>query len=383
MDILESVGLALIATALGGGVYTVAAAILAGRKFGEPATLPLPPFPAVTLLKPLYGAEPGLEDALASFLEQTYGGPLQIVFGLHDSDDPALLVIERLKVRFPDRDIATVIDPTIHGPNRKVSNLINMMSTAKHDVLVLADSDIKVPPNYLSAVTADLGRAGVGVVSCLYSGQGAGDFWPHLAAMGVSYQFLPNAIFGIATGMEHPCFGSTIGLRRETLETIGGFSAFVGYLADDFEIGRAVRAIGNSIAYSRMVLAHRCTESNLSELADHELRWARTIRILNPAGHLGSIVTHPLPLALAGALILGFPPIAWAAIAMVVVARLFLKARIDDITGVQAGSAWLLPVRDLLSFGVFLTSLFGGTVNWRGNRLRVEKDGLISKTRIQ
>lgn len=380
MPFFSAIGWIVLALALCGGLYAIAAAVLAARLLRR-APDPLPSsLPAVTILKPLHGGEPGLEAALASFLAQDYAAPMQIVFGVHDPADPALNAVERLKRRFPGRDIAAVSDARLHGTNRKVSNLVNMMEAAKHGVLVLADSDIAVPPFYLAAVVAALSRPGVGAVSCLYTGDALGNRWSELAAMGVSYHFLPNAIFGIASHMAHPCFGSTIALTRATLTEIGGFAAFADYLADDFEIGRAVREKGLRIAYPPLTVSHGLSEAGFMDLVHHELRWARTIRVIDPAGHWGSAVTHALPLALAGAALLGFSPAACMVLAAVLAARLSLKARIDHIVGKRTGPALFLPVRDMLSFGLFIVSLFGTRVEWRGNRLRVEKSGAMTQS---
>jgi ceramide glucosyltransferase len=377
-SVLFTIGWILMALGLAGGCYALAAALWASRLLrAAEAPLPAPP-PAVALLKPLHGDEPGLEAALASFLEQDYPAPVQIVFGLQDAADPAHGVVEKLKARFPGADIALVTDPREHGSNRKVSNLVNMMAAARHEVLVLADSDIKVAPDYLCAVVATLSQAGVGLVSCFYRGDGVAGFWSRLAAMGVSYHFLPNTLVGVASGLAHPSFGSTIALRRETLDRIGGFAAFAGLLADDYEIGRSVRGLGATIAYPPLAVAHGNAERSLGELAAHELRWARTIRIVDPAGHWGSIVTHGLGLGLIGASCLSFNPSACAALATILASRLFLKARIDHIVGASAGPFWLLPVRDVLSFGLFIASLTGSGVEWRGSRLRVERSGTMA-----
>lgn len=380
MPFFTAIGWIVLALALCGGLYTVAAAVLAARLLRHPSD-PLPePLPAVTILKPLNGDEPGLEDALASILAQDYAAPVQIVFGVQNAADPALVAVERLKRRFPARDIAVVTDARLYGTNRKVSNLVNMMEKAKHDVLVLADSDIEAPQGYLAATIAALSRPGVGAVSCLYTGKGLGNRWSELAAMGVSYHFLPNACAGIASGMAHPSFGSTIALARATLAEIGGFAAFADYLADDYEIGRAVRAKGLRLAYPPLTVSHGLSESGFVDLMRHELRWARTIRVIDPAGHWGSFITHALPLVLIGAAFLGFSPAADMVLAIVFAARLFLKTRIDHIVGRRAGPAWLLPARDMLSFGLFIVSLFGTRVEWRGNRLRVEKSGAMSQS---
>jgi ceramide glucosyltransferase len=196
--------------------------------------------------------------------------------------------------------------------------------------------------------------------------------------MGISYQFLPSAVFGVATGLAHPCFGSTIALRRETLAAIGGFEAFRDTLADDYAVGSAVRGVGLRLAYAALLVRHICTERSFAELWRHELRWARTIRTVDPLGHFGSAVTHALPLALIAAGLAGFSLATLLVLATVLTARLFLKSRIDHIAKVRAGPAWLLPLRDVLSFGVFLASLVGRRVEWRAQQLRIGEHGVIS-----
>jgi len=364
--------------AVAGAAYVVAAALLADRRFSAGGSQSIVPQPDLTILKPVHGTEPGLFEALASALRQHYSGQVQLVCGMQDEHDPAKTVVARLQAEFPGRDIVAVIDPRPHGLNPKLSNIINMMAFARHNVLVLADADIIVSPNWLSSVLASLDEPGVGAVSCFYAGAGGGR-WSDLAAMGINYQFLPNALFGAATGLAYPCFGSTIALRRRILEEIGGFPAFRDSLADDFEIGRAVRRRGYRLAYPPILVSHSCVEQSLRELWTHELRWARTIRIVDPLGHWGSVLTHPLAWALFAAALLGFSRSGLACIATVVAARLFLKARMDHIAGSAAGPAWLLPIRDLLSFAVFVASLFGGTVEWKARRLRVGSDGAISE----
>jgi ceramide glucosyltransferase len=380
LGILFYIGWSFLCLGLIGGAYAVLATALTKKLLTRPAP-PLPAaLPAITLLKPLHGGEPGLEEALASFLAQDYPAPVQFIFGLQNPDDPAHEVVKRLKTRFPARDIALVSNSAAHGSNAKISNIINMMAKSRHDVLVLADSDIAVEPDYLKAVMAALSQPGVGAVSCLYHGEARTGLWSQLAAMGVSYHFLPNASVGIGLSMAHPCFGSTIALSRQTLNRIGGFEAFADLLADDYEIGRAVRETGQRIAYPPLAVTHGNTEASFGALIGHELRWARTIRIIDPAGHAGSLVTHALPLGLIGAGLAGFTPTTLAGLATIMLARLFLKTRIDDIVASNTAPGWLLPVRDVLSFGLFIASLFGQRVEWRGTRLRVEKTGEMSQS---
>jgi ceramide glucosyltransferase len=375
-------GWILAVLALLGAGYALAAAFLTGR-FMRKAAVEASVYPAVTILKPLHLGEPGLSENLESFLAQDYPGPVQIVFGVHDQNDPAIQIVKALQARYPDRDTAIVADGALHGSNGKVSNLINMLPAARHDVLVLSDSDITVSPRWLRQVTDALAAPGVGLVTCLYTGEvarGGRGLWSTLSAMGTSYDFLPNVVLGISLGLAQPCMGSTIALRRAMLDEIGGFMAFADYLADDYEIGRAVRARGYRLTIPAMGVGHTATEASARDLFRHELRWTRTIRTVNPLGHLGSVVTFGFPMALISALLLDFPWPSLVVMGVTVAARLFLKRRVDGIFGTYAGPFWLLPVRDLLSFAVFVASQFGETVHWRGSRFSVEPSGALSQS---
>jgi ceramide glucosyltransferase len=375
------VGWALVAVAVMGAAYTMLASLLVGRFMQNPQG-PAAHRPAVTILKPLHQGEPDLSRNLETFFAQDYDGAVQIVFGVHDQADPAVAVVRALQAKYPHFDTAIVADAALYGANAKVSNLINMLPAARHDTLILSDSDIAVGHRWLSQVTAALARPGVGVVTCLYTGEPAKDghkLWSSLAAMSTSYTFLPNAVLGASLGLAAPCFGSTIALRRETLDEVGGFAAFADQLADDYEMGRAVRAQGYTMAIPAMGVGHTAAENSASDLLRHELRWTRTIRMVNPGGHLGSFITHGFVFALMSAALLDFNTVSLAVVALTLAARLFLKSRIDGLFGTYAGPYWLMPLRDLLSFAVFVTSLFGETVHWRGTHFAVEPSGAMSQ----
>jgi ceramide glucosyltransferase len=247
---------------------------------------------------------------------------------------------------------------------------------------VLADSDIAVSPRWLSQVAGALARPGVGVVTCLYTGEvapGEDGLWSKLAAMGMSYEFLPNVVVGTSLGLAAPCFGSTIALTRKTLEEIGGFTAFADCLADDYHIGRAAREAGYMLAMPALGVAHTAAEASFMDLFRHEQRWRRTIRSLDPAGNAGSIVTFGFAFALMSAFLLDFTMLGLGALALALAARIVLKHSIDRAFGIQAGSSWLLPLRDLLSFAVFVNALFGETVHWRGARFEMAPTGAMSQ----
>ncbi len=368
-------GLAALAAA--GVVYSLAAALVAVRFFSgrlDPATV----FPAITVIKPLHGLQDGLGETLSTYCRQDYPASVQLLFGVQSAKDPAIEVVRGLQADWPDMDIELVIDSRLHGANRKASNLINIAEHARHPLLVVSDADIEVESDYLRRIAGAMSAPGVGAATCLYVGRARAGVWATLSAMGIDYHFLPNAVLGQTLGLAEPCFGSTIALNRSVLEKIGGFAAFADHLADDYEIGRAVRAKGYEVAIPPMVVAHHCAETSWRELLAHELRWSRTVRLIDPGGHAGSLVTYPTALALLTALGSGFPLWSIGLIFASLGARFCLKACLDRATGARAGAWWLMPIRDILSFGFFLASFAGNTVGWQGRRFRVGPDGVLT-----
>jgi ceramide glucosyltransferase len=347
-------------------------------------------YPSVTILKPLHGAEPDLYANLASFCRQDYPAPVQVVFGLSDPGDPAVAIVRKLIADFPERDLELVINARRHGTNAKVSNLINMQAAARHDIIVIADSDIAVSPDYLGNVTASLSQPGVGqqeigqqdigIVTCLYRGAAARGLWSRLAATGIDYQFLPNVLVGLKLGFATPCFGSTIALRRATLAKLGGLQSVADQLADDYELGMAARRAGLAVIIPPFIVTHVCGERSLRELLLHELRWARTIRAVDPFGFAGLAVTYAVPLALIGFALGGITPAA-SIVAVALLCRFALQAELHRLfqLGTVRNLFWLGPIRDVLSFVVFVASYFGRGVEWRGHRYGVRADSRLSR----
>ena len=431
--------------------------------------------PAVTVLKPLHGNEPLLEEALTTLCRQDFPD-FQIVFGVQDAADPAVAVVRRLQTRFPDVDIALVVDAGQHGANRKVGNLINMLPAARHDVLVIADSDVHVRPDYLDHLVAALQRPGVGLVTTLYAGlpvveakagppagpapdpalsvmagpvpairaqtdRGAMDGgamdgggmvvtdhamtakgatlashtvppapWyilpARLGATQITHGFLPGALLARALGRQD-CLGATMCLRRHDLARIGGLPALVEHLADDNVLGRRIAALGLSVTLADTVVLTTVPEPHLTALFRHELRWARTIRALEPAAFAASILQYKLAWALltialtGGALwSIGLFFIAWVlgAVAAFGVDRALAPLWTDqrsipersspDCSSPERSSperrsnddaalafccpVWLLPLRDVFSVAVMLASYGGRQVDWRGQSLQAD-----------
>ena len=357
--------------AVTGCAYLLAAIVLVSRSVRKPVQWRANAVPGVTILKPLYGNEPGLFENLSSFCAQHYPGRVQIVFGVQDPSDPAIAVVRRLQNARSARDLNLVVEAKVHGSNRKVSSLVNMASRIRHDVVVIADSDIRVNPDYLSQVVAALDHPGVNAVTCLYYGVPIAGIWSNFCALAINAHFLPSVVFGMALGLARPCFGSTLALRHQTLAEIGGFMPFVDRLADDYAMGEALRAGGSTISIPPFCVAHMCTQSSPREFWRHELRWARTIKNIDPVGYTGSIVAHPLPWALIAILLGACSSILFPAIAIAmasIVGRVTLLRRVERIYALPSQTYWLVPACDLLSFLVFVASFFSRHVSWKDYR---------------
>ena len=375
--LLTLAGHALLALAVVGGVLCLLAGAFARRHRPDSPGAGTAPATAITLLKPLCGEEPGLAANLASFVDQDHAGPLQVVFGVADARDPALAVVAALQATRPAAHIDIVVDGRRRGRNAKVANLIAMMDVARHGLIVVADADMRVPPDHLRRIAALAARHPGDVVTSLYFGQARTGAWSMLAAMGISYHFLPAVILGHALGMARPCMGSTVALDRATLDAAGGFDALADVLADDWALGEAVRRQGGTCLLAPGIIAHGCADASLGDLVTHELRWSMTIRAIEPLGHLGSVVTHPVPLALLGLALTGPVAPAFGVLGLAVLARAWLKLRIDLVTGASSGPFWAMPLRDMLGFAVFLAAWGMRTVEWRGRRFVLKRDGTL------
>jgi ceramide glucosyltransferase len=388
----------LLAATLGGVAYlAVAAARLAAFARRKGGAVPgfLPP---VTVLKPLCGLEPGLEDNLRSFCDQDHPG-FQVLFGVRDPSDPAIPVVERVIAEMgdvPGRELRLVVDPKVHGPNLKASSLCNLYPLARHGLLFIADSDMRVGRDYLREVAGPFADPGVGAVTCPYVATPAvGNLPTRLMAMYVNGWFLPSVLVALALGRLHFCFGSTMAVRREDLDAIGGVEGLAGYLADDYHLGDMVARTGREVRLSGYLVENLVHEPDLGSLLGHELRWARTIRASRPLGYAfsfigGSSVTLAL-LHLAAA-----PSVASAALAALALGlRTLNLIQVGDQAGVRAGrlarprrpgetgagpwsGAWLVPVRDLLCLAVWAASYLDRSVSWKDRTLTVRPDGRMT-----
>ena len=328
-------------------------------------------WPAVTVLKPLCGDEALLEPAMASFCEQDYPC-FQIVFGVQSAVDPAIAVVHRLQRRFPHADLSLVIDPRRHGRNNKVGNLLNMAGQARHDIIVIADSDIHAPADTLRSLVAALEQPGVGLVSTLYAGlPSTATMAGALGAAYINHTFLPGALMARSLGRQD-CLGAIMALRRETLDRIGGLEALTDHLADDAMLGQLVRDAGLSVVLAGAIPATTVPETRLPALVTHELRWMRTVKSVAPIGFVLGGLQFPLFWALLMVAAAPSQPWAWGAFAAMWTVRSVLARLADRALGVTVRlPVWLLPFRDVLSITIMLASYWSDRVAWRGEEYRV------------
>ncbi len=332
----------------------------------------------VSILKPLHGHEPGLEACLRSFCNQDYPD-YELLFGLADSEDPALAVVEQLRLSHPDRMIRTVISQERIGANPKVNNLHNLYPFARHRWIVISDSDILAPPDYLRRLVPPLGDDRNGLVTCLYGGWSGHTFWERLGKLFIDDGFAPSVWVAWLLGSRAFAFGATLALRRETLDHIGGFGAFADSLADDYRLGELVRKQGLEVVLAPFAVQTRVTENTPSALWRHELRWLRTIRFVNPWGFAFFWISWGSPLILGGAIMLalgaGWLAIPW--VSMAVALRLVLHYRSAWCLGVEAGPVGLVPIRDFLTLTEWVAAFFSRQVRWKGQKLTVGRgDGI-------
>jgi ceramide glucosyltransferase len=372
--LLGAAGTALAAAAT---AYLLTAWVILRARHRALAGARAPRLPAagVTVLKPLCGAEPTLYGCLRSFCEQDLV-PLQIVCGVRDAADPAVEVVRRLQREFPQLALDLVIEARQHGSSLKVSNLINMLALARHDVLVISDADVHAPTGYLLSVVGALERPGTGLVTCGYRGEPAPGPWSALLATFINDWFMPSVYVAAALGSQVFVSGVTIALTRRTLGAIGGFAAIADQLADDYRLGELTRRLGLKTVLADVEVATCVEERSLRALLRHELRWLRTIRVVQPRAYASLFLTFGWPVAALGcALAPGSAP-ALALLGLGVLARLLLhfEARRGGSTPLMP---WVIFINDLLGLALWCWSFTSRRVHWRQARYRVSRDGSV------
>jgi len=367
----------LIGCTLAANAYYLLSIVAGFRFFSRPSLLKDGHSLPVTIMVPLYGADFEAYENYARFCRQDYP-EYQIVFGVRDSRDSSIPIVEKLIADFPERDIALVISDSTIGQNLKVSNLQNMLARVKHEQIVIVDSDIRVGRDYLRKVLAPLSDPRVGLVTCLYRAAETPDFAAKLEAVGITAEFTAGVLMARMLEGVKFALGSTMATTRTRLEAIGGFHALADYLADDFMLGNLIERDGYEVRLSQHVVETAMQPSGFAGMMRHQMRWARSTRISRPMGYLGLILTYGTALALLNLAVDRASTFSLILLASTLVVRLMM----GWVIGVHwlgdrvlKKNFWLVPVRDLLSFFIWCLSWVGKRVEWRGRLFEVARDG--------
>lgn len=378
----------LIATCLASIYICMAAIAMLGAKYRASRSRPVRHAgqinDAISILKPLCGDEPGLYANLATFCELAHPR-YELLMGTSSHHDPAIDVVKRLQVNYPELRIRLIVDSRVHGNNLKVSNLINLSEHAQFDTIVIADSDIAVAPGYLHAVCAPLADPAVGIVTCLYTAHGIGGLWTRMGALFVDQWFAPSVRVAHALGSRQFGFGATLALRRSTLSQIGGFYAIKDHIADDFWLAASVRQLGLRVQLSEMLVVTDVVEKTPRSLLEREVRWLRTIRSLRPRSFAFLFITFTCPWLAADAGFAAFMDFAnvtashrltYLLLFTSMVFGSFGRLLLHFGTTQTAGTFWrdlpLLLPRDLILAWAWLIAFAGSRVVWRGARLQLD-----------
>jgi ceramide glucosyltransferase len=374
---LTPVRLIILATAALPSVYYLAAIYSAWRHF-RTARQPTGEFmPAVSILKPVRGLDPGSYENFASFCRQDYED-YEIVFAVADVDDPSIEIIRRLIDDFPQRSIRLLIGAPNLGPSSKVNKLCRLTREARHDILVISDSDIRVAPDYLRSVVAPFRDAHVGAVTCLYAGIPNGKIASELEALGIASDFAAGALTAWQFQGLRFAFGATMATTRERLREIGGFEAIVAYCADDYQLGYRIAERGYVVVLPQHVVQSECAVRTLREYVRHQLRWAITIRHSRPWGYVGLALTHGLLWAAAAMAAMPIAAIAVSYVTAYLTLRLLMAWSVAHWgLGGRVQKWWLVPVRDALGIGVWCAALFTNRIHWRGCDFALKKGRLV------
>lgn len=365
--------LPLLALVAGSLVYCVLTIVAAARyRAVNPA--PARAYSPISILKPLAGVDEGLEENLRTFFEQAYPA-FEVLFAVRSDHDPAIAVVERLRAEFPAVPSRLIVTGEPPYPNAKVYSLDRMLAAARHDLIVMSDSDIRVTPEMLAVIAGEFADPNLGMATCPYRAVPGPSLWSTLEAVGLNTEFIGGVLVArMLDGMKF-ALGPTIAARRETLEAIGGFDAVKDFLAEDFVLGKLAAERGYGVILSSYVIEHRIGAQAFLANMKHRLRWNRSTRRSRPWGYVGQVFTNPLPLAL---LLCAAAPQWWPALA----ATTLLRAAAGVAT---AGFAlrdplarrlwWLVPVQDAMSFLSWLGGFFGDTIVWRGRKYYLRRDG--------
>jgi ceramide glucosyltransferase len=361
------------------GYYIVA--IIAARRFFAKRSTPSPGdfTPPVSILKPIYGLDRETYENYASFCRQDYPD-FEILFCVSDDRDPAVPIIQKIIVDCPERSIRLLVGSEPLGASDKVNKLCRMVREARHEIVIVTDSDVRVDPGFLRAIASAFRDPEVGGVTCLYRGLTDGSFAADLEAMGNSTDFAGGVLVNWLGGKIDFMLGAVMATTKKNLAEIGGFEALVDYFCDDFELGNRIARNGHRIELSTFPVSIVYPRETLAEAFRHQVRWNLSIRYSRPAGHLGLIFTQGLPWTILAGLVAPSVPIALAYVAAYVVLRSKM-ARNVGVWGMQdralRAKLVLLPVRDAFAFMVWLASFFPQRILWRDKEFYVRNRRLV------
>ncbi len=368
----------LLSLSLTAAVYYLCAIFSACDLFSKRTSKPSSFLPPISILKSIRGVDYDSYETLASFCRQDY--PVyQILFGVHEPQDPGVGVVQRLIRDFPGLDIRLVHCDQVSGTNPKVSNLIQMEIQARYPILLVSDSDIYVEPDCLRQVVGPLRDPSVGAVTCMSRSRTKG-FASVIEGLRISTEFCAGVLVARKLGGIKFGLGSAMALRREALGAIGGFAAIGDYLADDFQLGYLIAKAGYQVRLSPYVVEHRFSRIGLGDMVRRQIRWARGIRISRPLSYAGLLLTQGVPMSLFFLMSRAFASIGWAVLGLTWATRLAMAGIVGAIYLNDPAAKkflWLVPLQDLISFTVWCACFFGDTVEWRGERFRLTPAGKL------
>ncbi len=365
---------------IGGSVYALLSMAAAlwytrpRRAVDGPAAAFQPP---VTILKPVYGLERDLEARLRTACLQDYPD-YQVVFCIQNPEDPALRVVTKIQAEFGEARVSIAVRDIRAGPNGKVNNLLGGLDVARHDVVVISDSDIRLRPDYLTAIVAPLADERVGGVCTLFKNAGAARVCERLELLSINAEFIPSVLFAEVTGAAGFCLGPSVATRQSTLRELGGLESFADYLAEDYEIGRRIWTSGRKMVLVPHVVDAMLDLESWSQWWTHQVYWDQNTRVASPKGFFGTILIKSVPFALLFAILTGGDAMGLAVLAGAVALRMataavVLKSALDDAEGLRA--LWLLPLRDVVGLASWFFAYGQRTVVWRGVEYRLTTGG--------
>jgi ceramide glucosyltransferase len=367
---LLSVFLLMVAGALVYALLTIIAAA-AYRRVSPP---PLRDRVPISILKPLAGVDEGLEANLRSFFAQQYG-EFEILFAVHDDADPAIALVEKLRREFPAVPTRLIVGGDPPYPNAKVYSLDLMLQAARHEIVVMGDSDVRVSPRLLETLAREFQAERVGLITCPYRAVAGPSLWSEMEALFMNTEFLGGVLVArLLNGMDF-ALGPTIAVRKCALAQIGGFDFLKDYLAEDFVMGNRVAASGWHVLLSSEVIEHRIGSEKFGSNLSHRLRWLRSTRRSRPLGYIGQVFTNPFAV---GLIVWAIVPAWWLALlatALVRAASAWAQAGWVLHDPLTRRYWWAVLPQDVWNFLIWVAGFFGNTVVWRGRTYYVARDG--------